>query len=96
MSEQPSIFDNLQSGGREKVRSPKSVARGACPKCSNEKVGLLRSPDGQHLIWRQHNLVTHGGLRIPCWSTALHLCELPARDIPGLDTPVCPHPRSYQ
>jgi hypothetical protein len=90
--EGPSLFDGLEGvGGQERQSTPRSVARGACPMCSAEKVGLIRSPDGVHLVWRMHNLVTFAGTRLPCGATAQHLCLAPARDIPGYDTPTCLH-----
>jgi hypothetical protein len=90
--EGPSLFDGLEGvGSVEKQKSPVSVARGACPMCSAERIGLIRSPDGVHLVWRMHNLVTFHGTRVPCAATAQHLCVAPARALAGHDVPHCLH-----
>ena len=92
MSEQPSIFDGLEGvGAREPVRRERTLAYGACPRCSAEKIGLVRSPDGVHLVWRVHNLTTHAGTSLPCQSSAQRLCDAPARHIVGYDIPYCLH-----
>lgn len=91
MSEQ-SIFDGLEGvGGREPVKRERTLAHGACPCCLAEKVGLVRSPDNVHLVWRIHYYHTHGGTTLPCRAGAQHLCDQPARSIVGYVVPRCPH-----
>jgi hypothetical protein len=95
-SDLPSLFDGLEAvGSQEKQKTLKSIARGACPFCSAEAIGLVRSPDGLHLAWRMHNLVTHAGTRVPCQSTGQHLCDAPARPVPGVTAPACLHARNH-
>lgn len=87
--EQPGIFDALEGPGyREKPKRMKSAARGACGKCLRDSVPMDRI--GSHLVWRLHNYETWAGTRIPCQGSAQHLCDNPARHIPGVETPVCP------
>jgi hypothetical protein len=88
---EPSLFDGLEARSREKPKRERSVARGACPFCSANSVALIRSPDARHLVWKLHDFVTFAGTRVPCTVTSQHLCDYPARDIPGLATPRCPH-----
>lgn len=86
------IFDNLKGGRvQEPVKREKTFGHGACPTCSSEKVGLVRSSDGRHLVWRVHYLKTHAGTSLPCRTSAQYLCASPARHIEGYDTPLCPH-----
>jgi hypothetical protein len=88
----PSIFDGLEGvGAREPVRRERTLAYGACPHCSAEKVGLVRSPDSRHLVWRAHNLTTWARTSLPCQATAQRLCDAPARHIVGYDVPYCSH-----
>ena len=89
-----SIFDGLEGvGGRQPVVRERTSAYGACPRCSAEKVGLVRTPDGAHLVWKVHYLTTHAGTSLPCQVGAQYLCDLPARHIVGYDTPHCSHER---
>lgn len=91
----PSMFDGLEGvGGREKPQRERSLAYGACPMCLAEKVGLVRSPDGAHLVWRMHNLTTFVGTKLPCSSTGQHLCQAPARHLIGHPIPRCSHERT--
>jgi len=92
-----SIFDGLEGPTRrEPVRRQRSLAWGACPRCSAEKVGLIRTPDYRHFIWRDHNLRTHAGTSLPCRASGTYLCDQPARVIVGYDHPVCPHDERNQ
>jgi hypothetical protein len=87
-----SIFDGLENEGRqEKPKRERSLAFGACPHCSAEKVGLVRSPDGVHLVWKVHDFITHAGTRWPCSASGQRVCDHPARHIIGYDAPHCPH-----
>lgn len=86
-----SIFDGLEAGRKPAVSRERTSAYGACGHCSAEKVGLVRNPDGAHLVWKVHYLTTHAGTSLPCRASAQYLCDLPARHIAGYDTPYCPH-----
>lgn len=86
------IFDGLEGvGAREPQKREPSQGFGACPFCSKDKVGLVRSPDGQHLVWRMHNLTTFSGIKLPCQATGQRVCAHPARKVPGYPVPLCPH-----
>lgn len=92
---QPGLFDGLEDvGRREPVKRERSWAFGACPYCSGERVGLVRSPDGKHFVWRMHNLTTHAGTVLPCRAVAQRVCVCPARFIVGFQPPRCPHERT--
>lgn len=96
---QSSIFEEIENAGRfiEKPARAKTIAHGACPTCSNNKVGLVFARGSQCLAWKDHYLTTHGGHAMQCRSVGQHLCDCPARDVTsltGLDTPVCPHDRN--
>lgn len=91
MSPDDGLFDNLAQHQGEPVRRQPTAAYGSCPNCSNEKVGLVRSPDGHHLIWKDHNLTTFRGTKLQCRAVGQHLCAAPAQDVIGYDTPHCPH-----
>jgi hypothetical protein len=96
MSE-PGLFDSLpRRRGNESKQRERIAAYGSCPTCINEKVGLVRSPDGTHFVWRDHNLITHAGTRLQCQSVAQRLCDAPAVPVIGYDTPRCPHAASKQ
>lgn len=91
-SAEPSLFDGLETGrNKDKQKRERPVARGACPLCSADSIGLSRSPDGRHLVWRMHDFVTFTGTHVPCQATAQHLCAFEARIVPGVPTPTCPH-----
>lgn len=92
MPEEPGLFDALVAG-KEPQRRQRTAAYGSCPNCSNEKVGLVHSTDAQHLIWRDHYLITFNGTHLQCRSGAQHLCAAPAMDVTGYTTPFCPHER---
>lgn len=96
MSEQDDdLFAGLEGLGRPstyvdapEVRKP--VLFGGCPKCLNEKVGLVIQ--AAHLVWKDHYVQTWGGASRQCVSGAQRLCDLPARDVvsqTGLSTPKC-------
>jgi hypothetical protein len=80
----PDIFADLEEAQRRNGRyredegKRRSVAFGACPLCTNHRVGLV--PQGRHLAWRDHNRHTHGGASLQCGAVGQHLCDLPARD----------------
>lgn len=88
-----SLFDDLPGRGPKPARE-RPFARGACPHCSAERVGLALSNDGEHLSWMMHDLITHAGTKLPCGSTGLRVCDYPARKIEGYSAPVCPHDRA--
>ena len=69
----------------------RSVERSACSHCRADSVGLVRSPDGTHLTWRVHTLQTVVGTSLPCQASGQRLCDAPARPIPGVTPPHCPH-----
>jgi hypothetical protein len=73
------------------VKAERTMARAACPSCSAERVAIVRSPNDQHLVWKFHNLVTFMGTRLPCGTSAQHLCDAPPRETIGYDTPHCTH-----
>lgn len=89
----PDIFAGLEQRGRrprvERERQT-SVAFGACPGCSHNRIGLVGQ--GAHLAWRDHNLQTHGGISMQCSAVGQRLCDLPARDVydlTGQEPPAC-------
>lgn len=87
-----SIFDGLENvGRRQKVKPERTFAYGACPRCSAEKVGLVRTSNGAHLVWKVHYLTTHAGTSLLCQVSGQLLCDLPARHIIGYDVPYCSH-----
>ena len=74
-----------------KPKRERPVAKGACPECSNENVGLVRTSDAVHLVWQMHDLITHAGTHLPCASGGQCVCDHPARQIEGYVTPHCLH-----
>jgi hypothetical protein len=49
-----------------KARGPVRVREAMCPKCRNDNAtAVIRTPDGAE-VFRDHNKVMRGGLRIPC------------------------------
>lgn len=92
----PDIFAGLDTPAkntryREGEGKRRSMAFGACPLCSNRRLGLVRQ--GPHLAWRDHTYQTHGGVSLQCSSTGQHLCEVPGRDVfdfTGEHPPTCP------
>lgn len=95
MPEDQGLFDNLPTGKGEPQRRQRNAAYGSCPNCTADKIGLVRSTDGSHFVWRDHNLVTFHGTRLQCRAVAQYLCAAPAQDVIGYDTPHCPHERRY-
>lgn len=45
---------------------------------------------GEHLAWRLHQRRMLSGAALECRASGVPLCEAPAKDQPGLDTPECP------
>ena len=94
--EDDDLFAGLEGVGRrlsthvEKVEPQRSVGYAGCPKCLNDKVGLVRQ--GSHLAFKDHYVATWGGAARQCGAGGRRLCDLPARDVTahtGLSTPVC-------
>lgn len=73
-------------------KSEPSAAQGNCPKCSRTKIGLVRT-DRNHLMWRMHTYLTHGGSSLPCPAVGTYVCQVPEATPPYLyGHPVrCPH-----
>jgi hypothetical protein len=95
MSE-PGIFDDLEALGRnvgrcEPIKAERTLARAACSHCSGERVGIVRSPDNVHLVWKIHYFRTHANLELPCGAGGQYLCAARPRVTPGYDTPACTH-----
>jgi len=82
------LFDAVQTPVAVRPAPSPVVAWGACPLCLGEWVEIVRSPDGRHLSWQVHDLSTG---TLPCQASGLHLCDAPARTVPGKDTPFCSH-----
>lgn len=74
----------------ENSRRPlRSVAWGRCSRHSNPKeIGLVLV--GKHLVWREHDYPTWGKARMTCDASGVHLCDCPARRVPGMEPPTCP------
>lgn len=91
----PEVFAGLETKpkGRRRDEDPpaRSVAFGACPGCSANKVGLVWQ--GGHHAWRDHTYRTHGDIPIQCSAVGQRVCDFPGRDVwslTGLPTPACP------
>lgn len=71
-----SLF-NAEDYRQEKQRGQyvKSVAQGKCPKCTREKIGLLRQ--GEHIVWRHHTYKTWHNVPVECPASGVAVCVLP-------------------
>jgi hypothetical protein len=83
----------------EPTKSPRSEGLASCPAHTGKKeTGLIVI--GQHLVWRQHNMTTHGGTATECRTSLVPICQTGAkprkstmwRDKNGKPA-VCPHDR---
>jgi hypothetical protein len=91
MTEQPPLFPPPEPVHVERQKTPRSVAFAACPNHPylGKLVGLTRG--GRHLYWRVHSYDSSlPGRRTICGSSSAPLCSVPAREIPGNPTVVCP------
>lgn len=61
----------------ERTRAPRAVAHGRCPRCTGDRVAIVRSPS--HLIWREHRFTTHSGAKLVCPASLVPLCRAPDR-----------------
>lgn len=84
--------------GRERLTAPRSVAQARCPSCNRSTqagdiklTGLVRQ--GTHLVWRDHDVVTWGGAKLPCPASGTAVCTNPARSAAYVDAVRCPHQR---
>lgn len=84
--------------GRERQKPARSIAQARCPSCnrsttSGEKklTGLVRQ--GTHLVWREHDVVTWGGAKLPCPASGTAVCTNPAKSMPYVEAVRCPHQR---
>lgn len=70
-------------GTESQQKSVRSVAWGRCPGCHTYKaIGLV--PQGEHLAWRLHSVMTYGGARVTCAASGQRLCDQPAKQLPGV------------
>jgi hypothetical protein len=81
------VAANATGGGPRKQKAARSVAWGKCPGCTSASTGLI--PSGEHLAWRLHWIVTHGGTSLPCRTSGTHLCAVPAKARGSIEAPVC-------
>lgn len=87
----PELFViDAKPAGRERLRRPRSVAQAFCPCCHRETAkgdrkltGLVRQ--GDHLVWRPHDIVTWAGTRIPCRASSVPACQTDGTHVR------CPH-----
>lgn len=96
MSEQDDLFAGLEgvvvrpATYVDKGVSRKPSTHGGCPRCTNEKVGLVIQAG--HYAWVDHWVATYGGNARQCLAGGQRLCDEPARDMrfaTGLKTPTC-------
>jgi hypothetical protein len=90
MAKQPQLFPDPPPAPRsEKTPAPRSVAHGACPSHTGglTLTGVVRG--GRHFYWRLHYVRQGKGARI-CTASNAPLHSMPARDVIGHKTPICP------
>ena len=59
--------------GERDTKPVKAVTSALCPKCQAPKaLGLI--PSGDHLVWRNHDVHTYGGGRLPCRASGVAVC----------------------
>lgn len=86
------LFDEPPRIVKQKpATAPRSIAWGNCPCCAHQRVGLIRV--GPHLTWRQHDVTTWGGVRVPCRASGVAVCNAAEQQpyVQGSQAAACPH-----
>lgn len=71
------------------ARPVRPLGHARCPRCSRARAAVITS--GSHVVWREHDLITYAGTRLPCPSSGVALCILPAKLEPGAAPLGCSH-----
>ncbi|WP_426566403.1 hypothetical protein ACPPVT_07605 [Angustibacter sp. McL0619] len=84
----------------ERQKPIRSVAQAICPSCNRRTTkgdvkltGLVLQ--GQHLIWRPHDVVTWGGAHTPCPASGTTVCTNPAKAASYIEAVRCRHQRPH-
>lgn len=77
--------------GEHAKATDKTVGTAWCPERNDtRKTGLHRQ--GQHVVWRIHDRVTAGGVRIQCRASGVPLCSTGHNGRDSEHPPSCSHP----